>query len=149
MYKPLSEFYLQKGRWPYPRCKSCHYVRTQRSRAGRIESIREQERARYAANPHIRRNKTLRKYGLTAQAFDALMDSQGSRCAICMLPFDLDTSASLAAMAPVIDHDHVTGEVRGILHRRCNIALDLLVELTPRDVARARAYVARRGRRAA
>lgn len=141
--KPLSEFYLQKGRWPYPRCKACHYVRTQRSRAGRIDTIRAQERARYAANPHIRRNKTLRKYGMKPADFDALMSEQDGRCPVCMGRFDLGSNAALAPRAPVIDHDHETGRVRGLLHRRCNIALETLLELVPDDVLRARAYVAR------
>lgn len=39
------------------------------------------------------------------------MDAQGSVCAICKGP------------AEVIDHDHVTGHVRGILCFHCNTGL--------------------------
>lgn len=40
---------------------------------------------------------------------------QGGRCAVCGNP--------LAPADSVLDHDHVTGEVRGVLHRGCNSML--------------------------
>lgn len=40
---------------------------------------------------------------------------QGGRCAIC--------GNTLAPADAVLDHDHVTGEVRGVLHRGCNSML--------------------------
>lgn len=40
---------------------------------------------------------------------------QGGRCAICRMP--------LAPADAVLDHDHVTGECRGVLHRGCNSML--------------------------
>lgn len=125
-------------------CKPCHIQRGNRNRAAKRDHYRARERERYAANPHIRRNKTLRKYGMKAADFDALMVEQEGRCQVCMGRFDLASNAATAPLAPVIDHDHDTGEVRGLLHRRCNIALPTLLELVPDDVLRARAYVARR-----
>ena len=53
------------------------------------------------------------RYGLTKDQFDELFDSQGRCCAICKTkdkgPKDWH-----------IDHDHVTGKVRGVLCRHCN-----------------------------
>jgi hypothetical protein len=40
---------------------------------------------------------------------------QGGRCAIC--------GNSLAPADAVLDHDHISGEVRGVLHRGCNSML--------------------------
>lgn len=40
---------------------------------------------------------------------------QGGRCAICNQPCDPKDA--------VLDHDHVTGECRGVLHRGCNSML--------------------------
>jgi hypothetical protein len=53
-----------------------------------------------------------RKYGLTKQALAELIDSQGGFCAICR-----------HRPALHVDHDHLTGEVRGVLCFPCNAAL--------------------------
>lgn len=147
--KPLADFYLHKTGTRYTRCKPCHYVRTRASRAARIEDVRRQERDRY--NPDKHRLKHWRqKYGIGQPEFDRLMAEQGHVCAVCALPFAERTGRDLRE--PVIDHDHDTGEVRGVLHRECNVALDLIARLTPADLIRTRTYLAKgvsRVRRAA
>jgi hypothetical protein len=51
----------------------------------------------------------LRVYGLTLEARDELIREQGGTCAICR------------EAPPVhVDHDHVTGRVRGVVCFRCN-----------------------------
>lgn len=42
---------------------------------------------------------------------------QGGACPLCGLPIDLKIKGEGA-----IDHDHETGEIRGVLHRSCNAA---------------------------
>ena len=59
-----------------------------------------------------------RKYGLTPDAFAAMVEGQGRRCAACRAPF-----GPLPGLEPCIDHDHATGAVRGILCRLCNTTL--------------------------
>ena len=67
--------------------------------------------------------KTLRRYGLTATEWLAIVERQGGSCPICQL--------SLAGRTCVTDHEHVRGwkkmrpeerkkHVRGILHSFCN-----------------------------
>lgn len=51
-------------------------------------------------------------YGLTAQQYDQLLKRQGGKCAICR---GKPKSKRLA-----VDHDHGSGEVRGLLCSRCN-----------------------------
>lgn len=41
--------------------------------------------------------------------------AQGNRCQLCGKPF-----TTKAPYDPVLDHDHKTGAVRGVLHRGCN-----------------------------
>ena len=59
----------------------------------------------------------LRRYGLTAEQFNQKQDAQGNRCAICQEFF---------RGTPHVDHDHATGEVRGLLCSSCNRAIGLL-----------------------
>jgi hypothetical protein len=56
----------------------------------------------------------MRKYGLTRENYEALLEEQSGRCGICGEPF---------AQSPHVDHDHRTGRVRGLLCRRCNRAI--------------------------
>jgi hypothetical protein len=66
------------------------------------------------------RSLQLRKFGLTEADFAAMTLAQGGVCAICLrLPRAPDTRLC-------IDHDHDTGQFRGLLCRSCNGALGLL-----------------------
>jgi hypothetical protein len=133
-----AEFYRHKNGCLYSRCKACHYVRTKKSRALRVVEIRLRERKRYAADPGKQRDKKRwLKYGLKRPEYDALLESQGGVCPICLDAFAPDSSTDW--MSPAVDHDHETGAVRGILHRRCNLALEFL--LSEAADARARAYL--------
>lgn len=46
------------------------------------------------------------------------LQKQGGICLVCQNPIDLTIKGE-----GVQDHNHVTGEIRGILHRSCNAAL--------------------------
>jgi hypothetical protein len=59
---------------------------------------------------HAKRLETL--YGIDATEYRRIMAKQGGRCAICR---NKPRSIRFA-----VDHDHQTGEVRGILCKRCN-----------------------------
>lgn len=60
------------------------------------------------------RRVLLKKYGLTTTDFEAMVAHQGNGCAICSVPF---------RNTPHIDHDHSTGQVRGLLCYSCNVAV--------------------------
>jgi len=51
-----------------------------------------------------------RTYGLDCDAFDALIARAAGRCERCQKELP----------SPVIDHEHSTGEIRGLLCRPCN-----------------------------
>lgn len=63
-----------------------------------------------------RRNQTLRKYKMTEGEYNKILEFQGGGCAICG-----STKGGGAHLA--IDHNHMTGKVRGILCFKCNSAL--------------------------
>jgi len=50
------------------------------------------------------------KYNLTLEEWEAILASQGGKCAICKKIMKKKNT----------DHDHKTGKVRGILCTRCN-----------------------------
>lgn len=61
-----------------------------------------------------------RKYGLTPQDRQEMIDVQGNACAICGSQFENDKKNK---KDPCIDHNHTTGKLRGMLCRRCNLLL--------------------------
>ena len=62
------------------------------------------------------------QYGLTAGEHAELFANQGGLCAICRDP---QRSSKKEGIGLVIDHDHDSGEVRGLLCAQCNAGLGL------------------------
>lgn len=109
-------------------------------RAENPEKYREQQRAWRAKNRerlnaqrreyHRGRSHSLRgarwvarlksEYGLTPQQYAEMLARQGDRCAICRAE-----KAGGGFGSWHVDHDHNTGEVRGLLCNRCNMGLGL------------------------
>ena len=59
------------------------------------------------------------KYGLTPERFEQMVADQGGVCAICDEPPAQGSSL-------YVDHDHATGDVRGLLCRQCNAGIGML-----------------------
>lgn len=70
---------------------------------------------------HEERKGYLRKYryGLDNDGYESLLTKQGNLCAICQEPKKL-----------LVDHNHKTGQVRGLLCGHCNKVLGFLNEDT-------------------
>lgn len=73
-------------------------------------------------NKNSRLNKLSKKYNLTKDEYLFLLKRQDSCCAICHA-HESKLSKSLS-----VDHNHITGQVRGLLCTNCNTALGLLKE---------------------
>lgn len=72
------------------------------------------------------------KYGMTKADYAEMRKEQGGSCAICTKP----------CKKMVVDHDHVTGQIRGLLCMGCNSAIGKLGD-TPEGVQRAVDYLVR------
>ncbi len=59
----------------------------------------------------------LRKHGLTIADYERMLTAQDGRCAVCR------SENPRGAGRWHIDHDHATGQVRGLLCSNCNLAL--------------------------
>ena len=63
-----------------------------------------------------RKCKMARKYGITPEEYTAMFLSQNGVCAICGTPPEAHKKLA-------IDHNHITGKVRGLLCYKCNVML--------------------------
>jgi len=82
-------------------------------------------------DPHARR--LWFHYGLTPADYDGILNRQGGLCAVCR-----DTCPTGQRLG--VDHDHQTMRVRGLLCKRCNLAIGCFGDDTPR-LARAGRYL--------
>ena len=69
-------------------------------------------------NPTKSKAIKIRKYGITLEQFNALLEAQGGKCAICGM-----SDKSNPAKFPVVDHCHTNNHVRGLICSRCNSGL--------------------------
>lgn len=84
-------------------------------------------RNRPAVLDRTRAWKLTRVYNLTVEEYDALLAAQGGTCAICRQPETAtDRRGRIRRMS--IDHDHETGELRGLLCQRCNTGLGMFLD---------------------
>lgn len=70
--------------------------------------------------PAAREDHLLAEYGLTLDAYSALLESQNFGCKICKKPNTDKARRNLS-----VDHDHKTGRVRGLLCGACNKLIGL------------------------
>lgn len=136
---PFSEFHeldrtKNRTKLGYRRtCKTCY---THRSRDWNVKNP-----DRYF-DGHLRRN-----FGITLADYNAMLDRQGGVCAICGGPptdrRNRRRGKQLVFVARlVVDHDHDTGRVRGLLCGACNSAIGFLKD-DPATVRSALAYLER------
>jgi hypothetical protein len=95
------------------RCASCSEIKPltefhrARSQSGGYNCYCKTCRKAISAESHLRNS-----YGMTNAEFQAMVEAQGGLCAICV-----------ERPAVHVDHDHETGQVRGVLCFPCNAAL--------------------------
>ena len=100
-------------------------------RAENREKINAQMRAYYANNKNRYKDSSLKQlYGITLAEKQAMALAQNGCCKIC----------NRSDQKLVVDHNHATGRVRGLLCGRCNSAIGILGE-DPETLKRAITYV--------
>lgn len=130
--KPLGDYGLDRTRRDgrNPRCKDCARPI---SRANAIAwNRRNPERM---VNNHLRR-----AFGIDLAEYERLLAAQGGVCAICRNPEKAHAKRQGISNRLSVDHDHVTGAVRGLLCRACNFGLAAFEE-NREHMANAMAYL--------
>lgn len=85
----------------------------------RIQDQKRRYRAEHPLTPEQYRKRSLRqRYGITVEDYDRMLEEQGGHCALC--------PAVPGVRRLHVDHDHVTGRVRGLLCLPCNGAVHYL-----------------------
>jgi hypothetical protein len=81
---------------------------------------RKSQKSRFKLNDSPARWKAIyKKFGLTRDAYNTILHHQRGCCAICnRSPDKIKPKRNLA-----VDHNHTTGEIRGLLCYRCNHVL--------------------------
>lgn len=113
--KALVEFPLQKGGRDHrhPVCKACRAAAERRRYAERREQILAASRVDSARKRRVRWRSIMRKYGVTRHEYEAMFARQCGVCAICQR----------VGTRLLVDHDHTTGIIRGLLCVRCNFGI--------------------------
>jgi len=112
-------------------CSNC-YVK--KAYAKNREKIKAQKKIRYKEkygktvrdnyNPLDRRAKALwSKYGLTLEDYKKMENSQNGCCKICEKEPEFVRRKNGLVKLLVVDHNHETGNIRGLLCASCNVAL--------------------------
>ena len=108
-------------------CKKCRRARARLKRANFSDEQRRDDRSKKMKN----------RYGITMDDYDILFQEQEGLCAICEMPGQRTANRDFAL---VVDHDHETGLVRGLLCYPCNMGLGGLGD-SAADLQRALRYL--------
>jgi len=151
--KPVGEFYAYKNESGLvrfrPRCKSCHnkkwrnpnkprrvWVKDRKFKhCARCDSTKPRNafhvskegwiKSKYCKQCHsaqVQERRLKDSWGLTQQDFDKLLAEQGGGCAIC----GSSKSGTRKDGRLCVDHNHETGQIRGLLCASCNRGIGLL-----------------------
>ena len=121
-------------KWAKTRCSECgasnHCIHKRRRNHQTWSELHRDSFARYRATYLAKHGRSAAGayqrwayikclYGLTKDDYNNMLAEQQGGCALC----------SKKNETLVIDHDHKTNKVRGLVCRRCNLSLSLIDEL--------------------
>lgn len=145
-HKEFSEFHKDKSKknGVVTICKECCSIKNKLYRLKNIEVIKHRKAKYHSEHSEEIRNKAKEwyannkdkasatsreyrlknKYGLSKEDYFVLGEKQNWKCAICGSKDSRNKNSSNLS----VDHNHITGEVRGLLCHPCNAGIGYLQE---------------------
>lgn len=148
--KPFTEFHKQKNGKDGVRanCKKCASedaktytnipsvkerlkgVRKAWDNSPAGKAIRKAMYTEYNNRPEVKERHRahwfMKQYGITLEEYKKMYDNQNGNCAICGEHYELRGENKLKTLH--VDHDHETGDVRGLLCHNCNSGIGYFKE---------------------
>jgi hypothetical protein len=103
--KPRDAFYTSRaGKINDPTCRLCLSILRKAKNSSDPNLLKQQRRANHLKS----------RYGITIEQYKFLLEKQNNCCAVCEKHQDMEKTNFH------VDHDHITGEIRGLLCNYCN-----------------------------
>jgi hypothetical protein len=122
--KPVSGFFKDKrntgpkGKGVASHCKECQVEKHRKWYDDNKDYYAQYNKDYYRANkPRYQATHRRLKYGITQEQYDTLLQKQDGKCAIC------GSTDPKGKGVFHVDHNHETGEVRGLLCHFCNVGI--------------------------
>jgi len=135
-HSKFCKFHEDKSVFARGLCKNCYdkwlkknnpeYLESQKKNCREWSEQHADRKKQYDANYKVKRDpdynkiRSLKRYGMTPDDYDLLLNKQNGVCAIC--------GKEPGKRRFAIDHDHNTGTIRGLLCFRCNFGLTYFSE---------------------
>ncbi|GAF89887.1 unnamed protein product [marine sediment metagenome] len=126
-------------------CKGCRRIAAKKYREKTKKGSKERHKKWYKENrDHIleqSRDRNLRvNFGMTLDDYDQMFEKQDGVCAICNCPETMTYKGVATHLS--VDHNHITGEIRGLLCRDCNLELGHYETWTVKHELKIKIYLA-------
>lgn len=116
-----SLIYTEKG---LLRCRLCQYEKNRSWQKRNPEKQKQYKRQTYLRHcERYTEEAILRQRKITKEEYLALIEKQDNKCAICFLEESVIMRKDRSVSPLSIDHDHISGKLRGLLCARCNRGL--------------------------
>ncbi len=122
--KPNKEFYKRKNttrsRIYLTQCAKCTVIKTSEYNKKHKDEVKLKNSKYYKEKKDtiLRDRRYLKVYGINLEEYNIMFEKQNGVCKICNNSEMFHKNKMLC-----VDHDHVTGKVRGLLCQGCNTGL--------------------------
>lgn len=120
---------------PSDKAKKAYYQRNRPQILAKLKADREARKndpvAKEEWHLYQRNRMLLQRYGISQEEYEAKLSAQKFKCAVCETNITDKRKRYFD-----VDHDHITGQIRGLLCGKCNKQLAVLENMDWCDRAR-------------